>query len=52
MNHLAPALAFAAAMAVPLLHAATLDTRTYTVEITALCGERVTDCEQGAWRER
>ncbi len=31
------------------LHAATLETRSYTVEITPLCGEAVTDCEQFAY---
>lgn len=31
------------------LHAATLETRSYTVEITPLCGERVVDCEQFAY---
>ena len=31
------------------LQAATLETRSYTVEITPLCGERVTDCEQFAY---
>ena len=30
-------------------HAATLETRSYTVEITPLCGERVVDCEQFAY---
>ena len=46
------ALALAASCALPAftsLHAATLETRSYTVEITPLCGERVVDCEQFAY---
>lgn len=51
MNRLAPALAFVASVALAPLHAATLETRTYTVEITPMCGERVTDCEQFAYAD-
>jgi len=49
MHRFAPALALLGSIAVPALHAETLETRTYTVEITPLCGERVTDCEQFAY---
>jgi len=44
--HLSFALAILAAAP---LQASTLDTRSYSVEITPLCGERVTDCEQFAY---
>lgn len=42
------AAAFALIATAPL-HATTLETRSYTVEITPLCGERVVDCEQFAY---
>jgi hypothetical protein len=51
MHRFAPALALLGSIAVPALHAETLETRTYTVEITPLCGERVTDCEQFAYAD-
>ena len=46
------ALALVASCCLPAsmpLQAATLETRSYTVEITPLCGERVADCEQFAY---
>lgn len=49
MKRLAAALSLPLITIAPLLHAATLETRTYTVEITPMCGERVTDCEQFAY---
>lgn len=42
-------IALTAAGTLPTPHAATLETRTYTVEITPLCGERVANCEQFAY---
>ena len=49
MKRLAAALALTLTAGLAPLHAATLETRSYTVEITPLCGERVTDCEQFAY---
>jgi hypothetical protein len=50
MKRLATALALLAAPAAFLpLHAATLDAKTWTIELTPLCGESVPDCEQFAF---
>lgn len=49
MKRLAATLALTLTAALAPLHAATLETRSYTVEITPLCGEAVTDCEQFAY---
>ena len=49
MNRLAPASALLCLFFLAPLQAATLETRSYTVEITPMCGERVTDCEQFAY---
>jgi len=49
MKRLAPALALLALPFMTPAHAATLETRSYSVEITPMCGERVTDCEQFAY---
>ena len=46
MKKLAAALAL---LAFGPSHAATLETRNYTIEITPLCGEAVRDCEQFAY---
>lgn len=48
MKRFAAALCLVVTMVIPA-HAATLETRSYTVEITPLCGEAVADCEQFAY---
>jgi len=49
MKRLATALALAAIAVLSPLHAATLDAKTWSIQITPLCGESVTDCEQFAF---